>query len=51
MYLVEFENVDLILIGSMATINEELRPYARDIVKPDELANQLARPKPQAKQP
>jgi uncharacterized LabA/DUF88 family protein len=50
-YLVEFENVDLILIGSMSTISEELRPYARDIVKLDEMADQLARAKPQAKQP
>jgi uncharacterized LabA/DUF88 family protein len=49
-YLVEFENVELVLIGSMTTISEELRPYARDIVKLDEMANQLARPKPQAKQ-
>lgn len=45
-YLVEFENVDLILIGTMATISEELRPYARDIVKVDELAEQFARPRP-----
>lgn len=48
-YLVEFENVDLILIGSMATISEELRPYSRAIVKLDEVANQVSRPKPPAK--
>jgi uncharacterized LabA/DUF88 family protein len=48
-YLVEYENVDLILIGSMSTISEELRPYARDIVKIDEIANQISRPKPAAK--
>jgi uncharacterized LabA/DUF88 family protein len=45
-YLVEFENVDLILIGSMASISEELRPYARDIVRVDEMAGDIARPKP-----
>ena len=45
-YLVEYENVDLILVGSMATISEELRPYARDVVKLDEVADQVARPKP-----
>lgn len=45
-YLVEFENVELILIGSMATISEELRAYAREIVKVDELAGQLSRAKP-----
>jgi len=50
-YLVEFENVDLFLIGSLSTISEELRPYARDIIKVDELADQFARPKPVAKQP
>lgn len=48
-YLVEFENVDLILIGSTMRISEELRPYARDIVNIDELASQIARPKPAAK--
>jgi uncharacterized LabA/DUF88 family protein len=48
-YLVEFENVDLILIGTMATISEELRPYARDIVKVDEVAAQISRPKPPAR--
>jgi uncharacterized LabA/DUF88 family protein len=48
-YLVEFENVDLVLIGTMASISEELRPYARDVVRIDELAAQLARPKPSAK--
>ena len=41
-HLVELENVDLILIGTMGTISEELRPYARDIVKVDELAGQLS---------
>ena len=48
-YLVEFENVDLILIGTMATISEELRPYARDVVKIDDVASQIARQKPPAK--
>ena len=44
-YLVEFMNVDLFLIGTMATISEELRPYARAIVKIDELADKIARAK------
>ena len=48
-YLVEFENVDLILLGSMATISEELRPYARDVVKIDEIASKINRAKPAAK--
>lgn len=30
----------------MATISEELRPYARDIVRVDELADQFSRPRP-----
>jgi uncharacterized LabA/DUF88 family protein len=46
-YLVEFMNVDLFLIGSMATISEELRPYARAIVKIDELGDKLARQRSQ----
>jgi uncharacterized LabA/DUF88 family protein len=48
-YLVEYENVDLILIGSLGSISEELRPYARDIVRLDEMAGKLARSKQQAK--
>ena len=32
-YLVEVKNVDLYLIGSMTTISEELRPYARRIIE------------------
>jgi uncharacterized LabA/DUF88 family protein len=48
-YLVEYENVDLVLIGTMATISEELRPYARDVVKLDEVATQIARPRPPIK--
>ncbi len=45
-HLVEHANVDLILIGTMGTISEQLRPYARDIVKVDELASQISRPRP-----
>ena len=45
-YLVEYENVDLVLIGTMSTISEALRPYARDIVKLDDLAAQISRPRP-----
>jgi uncharacterized LabA/DUF88 family protein len=44
--LVEYENVDLVLIGTMSTISEELRPYARDIIKLDDLAAQVSRPRP-----
>lgn len=32
-YLVEVKNVDLYLIGSMSTISEELRPYARRVIE------------------
>ena len=41
---------DLILIGTMATIGEVLRPYARDIVRVDELASQISRPVVSVKQ-
>jgi len=34
-YLVETENVDLFLVGSVATISETLRPYARKIYEID----------------
>jgi len=34
-YLVETENVDLYLIGSMSTISDRLRPYAREIFEID----------------
>lgn len=35
-YLVETENVDLFLVGTMATIAETLRPYARKIFEIDQ---------------
>ena len=44
--LVEHENVDLILIGTLRTISTELQPYARDILRIDEVAEQLARVRP-----
>jgi uncharacterized LabA/DUF88 family protein len=44
--LVEHENVDLVLIGTLRTISTELQPYARDILRIDELAEQLARVRP-----
>ena len=34
-YLVETENVDLHLIGTIATISEKIRPYARHIYEVD----------------
>jgi uncharacterized LabA/DUF88 family protein len=42
-YLVENEGVDLYLIGALNSISDELRPYARSIVRIDEHANELAR--------
>lgn len=45
-HLVENENVRLVLVGSMATISEELRPYARDFFLLENEAGKIARPKP-----
>jgi uncharacterized LabA/DUF88 family protein len=42
-HLVEHEDVDVILIGTLNTISDELRPYARDIFKLDERADDVAR--------
>ena len=42
-HLVEHEDVQVVLIGTLNTINDELRPYAADIVKLDERANDVAR--------
>lgn len=42
-HLVEHEDVDLYLIGTLNTISDELRPYARGIVKLDELADRISR--------
>lgn len=43
-HLVENENVDVVLIGTVNSINDELRPYARDIFKLDERAGEISRP-------
>jgi len=43
-HLVENENVDLFLIGTITSISDELKPYARDIIQLDIQANKLARP-------
>jgi len=45
-HLVESENVNLILIGSMDAISEELRPYASTIVQLDQIAASVSRPRP-----
>jgi uncharacterized LabA/DUF88 family protein len=43
-HLVENENVDLFLVGTISTISDELKPYARATVPLDEIASQIARP-------
>ena len=43
-HLVEYEDINVILIGSLASISGELLPYARAVVKLDLVANQVARP-------
>lgn len=45
-HLVEHENVSLVLIGSDKTISAELQPYAQSILRLDEVADQIARPRP-----
>lgn len=42
-HLVEHEDVEVVLIGSDATISGELLPYARAVVKVDAVADELAR--------
>lgn len=46
-HLVENENVDLYLIGTENTISGELKPYARSIIRLEEVAAEWSRPKPQ----
>jgi uncharacterized LabA/DUF88 family protein len=48
-HLVENEGVDVHLIGMLNSISDELRPYARSIVRLDERADELARAQPAAK--
>lgn len=43
-HLVEHEDVNLVLIGTLQTISQELRPYARNIVELDKIAPQVSRP-------
>jgi uncharacterized LabA/DUF88 family protein len=43
-HLVEHEDVDLILVGTMRTISEDLRPYARSIFEFDHHLDELSRP-------
>jgi uncharacterized LabA/DUF88 family protein len=43
--LVENENVELVLVGANGTMSTELLPYARDYVRIDEIADEIARPK------
>jgi len=42
-HLVENEGVDVYLIGALNSISDELRPYAREIIRLDERAEELAR--------
>jgi uncharacterized LabA/DUF88 family protein len=41
--LVEYEDVNLVLIGTLQTISQELRPYARTILELDKVAAQVHR--------
>jgi len=41
--LLEYEDVNLILIGTLQTISQELRPYARAIIELDKVAPQISR--------
>jgi uncharacterized LabA/DUF88 family protein len=43
-HLVEHNDVDLVLIGTMNSISQELRPYARAFVELDKVAAQISRP-------
>lgn len=45
-YLVEHENVNVYLVGTMNSISEELRPYATEVIELSTIANQVARPRP-----
>jgi len=47
-YLVEYKGVELVLIGNLQTISEQIRPYACEIIRLDEVAEQFARPRPQS---
>jgi uncharacterized LabA/DUF88 family protein len=42
-HLVEHEDVELILIGTISTMSQELRPYARSIVELDKIADIIGR--------
>jgi uncharacterized LabA/DUF88 family protein len=42
-HLVEHEDVYVVLIGTMNTISQELRPYARSFVELDRVAPQISR--------
>jgi uncharacterized LabA/DUF88 family protein len=42
-HLVENAAVDVVLIGSLDSISNELLPYARSVIQLSELADQLAR--------
>ena len=46
-HLVENENVSLVLIGTVNTISQELRPYASAVLEIDKEVPQISRPKPQ----
>jgi uncharacterized LabA/DUF88 family protein len=41
--LVEYEDVNLVLIGTLQTISQELRPYARNVIELDKVAAQISR--------
>ena len=42
-HLVENEGVNLVLIGTMQTISQELRPYGQHILELDKIASQMSR--------
>jgi uncharacterized LabA/DUF88 family protein len=43
-HLVEHEDVNVILIGTTSSISGELMPYARTVVRIDEVADDISRP-------
>ncbi len=43
-HLVEHEDVNLVLIGTLHTISQDLRPYARSFVDLEKIAPQVSRP-------
>ncbi len=45
-HLVEYENVQVVLVGTTQAISTELHSYARDFVRLDQVAQQVSMPRP-----